>query len=239
MNTDLTFFTNEPGSTLLDRFKRSLSNVQYFDVLVGYFRTSGFYQLYDALETVDQVRILVGLTVDQKAFELIEIAQIQGDKFQTDQAQISLDFESHKRTKILVQNQIVVEITQAQDSYEIELGIQKFIEFIRTGKLEIKAYPSANLHAKVYISRFRKEDRDFGRVITGSSNFSWSGLVGNREFNVELKDRADVEFALNQFETLWAEAVDISADYVATVQYRTWLNDRITPYELYLKFLYE
>jgi HKD family nuclease len=239
MNTDLTFFTNEPGSTLLDRFKRSLSNVQYFDVLVGYFRTSGFYQLYDALETVDQVRILVGLTVDQKAFELIEIAQIQGAKFQTDQAQISLDFESHKRTKILVQNQIVVEITQAQDSYEIELGIQKFIEFIRTGKLEIKAYPSANLHAKVYISRFRKEDRDFGRVITGSSNFSWSGLVGNREFNVELKDRADVEFALNQFETLWAEAVDISADYVATVQYRTWLNDRITPYELYLKFLYE
>jgi Ulp1 family protease len=56
---------------------------------------------------------------------------------------------------------------------------------------------------------------------------------------VELKDRADVEFALEQFEALWADAVDISADYVATVQQRTWLNDTITPYELYLKFLYE
>jgi len=229
MITDLTFFTNEPGATLLDRFKRTLSDVQYFDVLVGYFRTSGFHQLYDALENVDHIRILVGLTVDQKAFELIEVAQ----------AQMNLDFESHKQTKERVKTQVVEEIAQAQDSYDTELGVQKFIEFIRSGKLVIKAYPSANLHAKVYISRFGEGDRDFGRVITGSSNFSWSGLVANREFNVELKDRADVEFALAQFEALWADAVDISADYVATVQQRTWLNDTIMPYELYLKFLYE
>ncbi len=32
---------------------------------------------------------------------------------------------------------------------------------------------------------------------------------------MELKDRADVEFALEQFEALWADAVDISADYNA------------------------
>ena len=42
MTTDLTFFTNEPDSTLLDRFKATLTDAQYFDVLVGYFRTSGF-----------------------------------------------------------------------------------------------------------------------------------------------------------------------------------------------------
>ena len=37
MHTDLTFFTNEPGSTLLDRFKCTLKDVRYFDILVGYF----------------------------------------------------------------------------------------------------------------------------------------------------------------------------------------------------------
>ncbi|WP_161607260.1 helicase-related protein [Prochlorothrix hollandica] len=206
-----------------------MSDAQYFDILVGYFRTSGFHQLYEALETVEHIRILVGLTIDQKAFDLIERSQVQ----------THLDFESHKQTKEQVTAQVATEMAQAQDSYDTELSVQKFIEFIHSGKLEIKAYPSANLHAKVYISRFDKNDRDFGRVITGSSNFSWSGLVANREFNVELKDRADVEFALGQFETLWADAVDISADYVATVQQRTWLNDTITPYELYLKFLYE
>ena len=108
MTTDLTFFTNEAGATLLDRFQRTLADVQYFDVLVGYFRTSGFHQLYDALESVDHIRILVGLTVDQKAFEWIEAAQTQMD----------LDVESHKRTKDQAREQVAAEITQAQDAYE-------------------------------------------------------------------------------------------------------------------------
>jgi HKD family nuclease len=52
------------------------------------------------------------------------------------------------------------------------------------------------LHAKVYISRYFKDDRDFGNVITGSSNFSESGLVANYEFNVQLKNSNDVIYAL-------------------------------------------
>ena len=45
--TDLTFFTNEDGHSSLSRFKSTLKDTQLFDVLVGYFRSSGFYQLYD------------------------------------------------------------------------------------------------------------------------------------------------------------------------------------------------
>ena len=30
MNDDITFFTNEPGATLLDRFKKTLKFVKYF-----------------------------------------------------------------------------------------------------------------------------------------------------------------------------------------------------------------
>ncbi len=40
MITDITCFTNKPGYALLDRFKKTLKHVKYFDVLVGYFRSS-------------------------------------------------------------------------------------------------------------------------------------------------------------------------------------------------------
>ena len=43
---------------------------------------------------------------------------------------------------------------------------------------------------------FQDGDRDKGRVITGSSNFTEAGLQNNLEFNVELKDRSDYDFAL-------------------------------------------
>ena len=49
----------------------------------------------------------------------------------------------------------------------------------------------------------------------------------------------DVEFAEDQFNKLWNDSVDISADFIDTISKRTWLNDEITPYELYLKLIYE
>src|SRR3989338_2628304 len=85
---------------------------------------------------------------------------------------------------------------------------------------------------------FHEGDRDKGRVITGSSNFSQSGLQDNLEFNVELKTRADYEFALSNFNRLWETAVDVSNDYVVTIREKSPFAN-FTPYELYLKFLYE
>lgn len=225
---DLTFFTNEDGQKLENRFKKTLKDVQYFDILVGYFRTSGFYRLYQDFENIDKIRILVGLNADRKSVDIIQAVK-----------QEKLNFESHTNAKNIITNSIITELYESDDNYEVENGILKFIEYIKTGKLEIKAYPSYNIHAKVYISRFYKEDRDFGRVITGSSNFSEAGLNSQYEFNVELKNKQDVLYALNKFEELWKDAVDLSDVYINTLKKDTWLNDEITPYELYLKFLYE
>lgn len=105
--------------------------------------------------------------------------------------------------------------------------------------MEIKAYPTEKIHAKLYIMTFASGDRDKGRVITGSSNFTAAGLIDNLEFNVELKTSADYEFALKKFNQLWENAVDVRDKYLETIHTKTWLNDTITPYELYLKFLYE
>ena len=243
--TDLTFFTNEYGYSLLSRFKSTLKDTQLFDVLVGYFRYSGFYQLYEALEPVEKIRILVGLNIDKKSYDVIQHNRQIGN----------LDLESHKRTKKIFQENLQDEIeTSDEDDNKLEIGVRKFIEFLErecknnevdktnggNGKqLEIRAYPSKNIHAKVYIGKFKPEDRDYGFVITGSSNFSESGLIANREFNVELRTKSDVLFAENQFDKLWAESVDISVDFIDTITTKTWLNSQITPYELYLKLIYE
>ncbi len=227
MQNDLTFFTNETGATILDRFRKTLRDVRFFDILVGYFRTSGFFKLYDSFESIEKIRILVGINVDRATFEIIQTSQKK------------LDFESHRKTKENFAENLVTEMEHSEDTYDTEIGVRKFMEFLQSGKLQIKAYPSTKIHAKVYISRFSEDDRDYGRVITGSSNFSESGLVDNLEFNVELKNSADVKYALQKFEELWKDAVDISEEYVETINTRTWLNDQITPYELYLKFLYE
>jgi phosphatidylserine/phosphatidylglycerophosphate/cardiolipin synthase-like enzyme len=65
---------------------------------------------------------------------------------------------------------------------------------------------------------FQEGDRDQGRVITGSSNFTQAGLVDNLEFNVELKNRSDYDFALAKFNELWAKGVEVSKDFVQIIE---------------------
>ena len=104
----------------------------------------------------------------------------------------------------------------------------------------MRMYTEAPLHAKVYIMRKNQAVSDTkGSVITGSSNFSAAGLMNNLEFNVELRDDDDVDFAEKKFEELWEKSVDIMDTYLDAVEQKTWLKDDITPYQIYLKTLYE
>lgn len=225
--TDTMFFTNEPGLKLEDRFKSTLVNVETFDILVGYFRTSGFKALCNEFENIDKIRILIGLSTDKQTVEAYEKSK-------------QLDFlESHTNTKDIFSKELEKELYSSEDNYDVEYSIRKFVEFLRSGKLELRAFPSRDLHAKVYISKFRKDDRDYGRVITGSSNFSENGLNSQYEFNVELKNSIDVKYAQEKFDNLWAMSVDLTETYIDTINDKTWLNDTIKPYELYIKFLYE
>jgi superfamily II DNA/RNA helicase len=229
MTSDLTFLTNEAGKTLRDRFGALLTDdTLFFDCLVGYFFVSGFYKLYPSLENVERIRILVGLQTDRKAWELIQKAKEQEE----------LSFKSHAEAKQQVSSDVLRELEKSPDSREIEDGVLKFVDWIHSGKLGIKAYPTQDLHAKVYIMTFKEGDRDKGRVITGSSNLTQAGLQDNLEFNVELKNRSDYDFAINKFNELWASAVDVTKPYEDVVINKS-PYAHFAPYELYLKFLYE
>ncbi len=231
MTTDLTFITNENGQNLKDRFNVLIKDARFFDALVGYFYTSGFYAIYKSLENTEKIRILVGISTDRRTLDLFTVAK--------EETQLKLADPTHKEAKDIFVGMVAKELEESQDSQTVERGVVKFIEWIKSGKLEIKVYPSQNIHAKLYVMSFREGDRDKGRVITGSSNLTQAGLVDNLEFNVELERPNDYQFAKDKFEELWLNGVDISEKYIETIETKTWLNQDITPYQLYLKLLYE
>jgi len=225
---DITFITNEPGKSIKDRFKQLIKDAKLFDCITGYFNVSGFYLLWDALDNTEKIRIIIGLKTTPQTYEYIKSVQNEENSLY-----------SHLEAKQIIGDTVQQDIENSEEKTEVEDGIQKFIEWIKKGKLQIKAYPSQNLHAKLYIVTFKEGDRDIGRIITGSSNFTEKGLQDNLEFNVELKNRSDYEFVRERFEELWKDAVDVSDKFVQTIYEKTYLNPNITPYELYLKFLYE
>ena len=218
------FITNEPGQTLQERFALRIKNTQFFDVLSGYFYSSGFKAIYPSLENTKKIRILVGISTDNTTNKAVKSAEL-----------------SSREVGKVYASSVKKEFEDAEDSIGTEESVHKFKEWLQSGRIEIKAYKEEKIHSKVYIMTADEQTKSFtkGSVITGSSNFTESGLRGNIEFNVELKDEADYDYALGEFEKLWAKGVPVREEYEQTIDQETWLNDKVTPYKLYLKFLYE
>ncbi len=222
------FFTNEKKNTLINKIEGIFSHrdIYYLDALVGYFRASGYFKIRKFIDKASLVRILVGINVDQ----LIYKAQKEGLLFDEDREKSQDQFFNETKKNI----------QQSFYDKEIESGIINLIEDISKNRIQIHVHPSKNIHAKIYIFREKdKHEHGYGVVITGSSNLTEAGLEKNFEFNVELRDNADIEYATETFEKLWNESVELSFDYVDRLKKETYLNDEFTPYEVYLKFLTE
>lgn len=226
MNTDLSVFTNMEEIKLKDRLAKVLTNTKYFDVLVGYFRLTGFYRISEYLQSVEEVRILIGLGTDNKTLDIY---------------QMSIDDVTSPRYLHSIKKEVISEFNESEDSIAVEDGVKEVIDWLRSGKLKIRMTADRNVHAKVYIIRKDQEivPDQIGNLITGSSNLSLNGLEKNIEFNVELKNSADVKYALNFFEKLWENSIEINNEVVDIVNNQTWMKSDITPYEMYLKTIYE
>ena len=198
-------------------------------MLVGYFRASGFATLAQSLEDVEKIRILVGLNAD---FQIYDTLSQNSNNLQT-------ILHSHDEIRKSYSQTVQQEMETAPEEQETENSVSLFLKFIKEKKLELRGHPSRDIHAKVYIMRYHEDQIASGSVITGSSNFSYSGFTAQREFNVELKDPNDVGFALEKFQILWDESVELTEEFVLTITQKTWFNENVSPYELYLKFLYE
>ena len=231
------FFTNQGDNTLYKKFEGifKYTKVNDFDALVGYLRASGYFKIRKFLKKVPKIRILVGINVD-KAIKHYH--------------QIGLEFATNEQ-KILeeLNKDLKSDIQNSPYNKETEEGILEFIKDISSKKIEIAAHPSKNIHAKIYIFKpkpFNKHNS--GSVITGSSNLSATGIgalpESNYEFNVELRDYDDVNYASKEFEKLWNESIEILPAEVVKENIKklineTYLSDSITPYELYYKMLIE
>jgi superfamily II DNA or RNA helicase len=226
------FFTNKNTNSLINKFEGVFKNqnVHYFDALIGYFRASGYFNLRPFLENVPEIRILVGINVDDLSAE----AQRKGQLY----------LENTDKTKEEYLKFVADDIAKASYKKETEEGIIQFIEDIVSKKVVIKAHGKRALHAKIYIFRPNPfNEHTNGSVITGSSNLTEAGLgtntTSNYEFNVLLKDYEDVAFATNEFEELWSEATELLPIDIKGLKKKTYLNEEITPYEVYIKMLIE
>lgn len=228
------FITNQ-GKFLSEVINNILPSTQKLYVLAGYFYFSGFEELYKTIED-KEVKILIGLDVEKDLLNKIkEVEFIQ--ELNLPRGKIKDNFN-----KSLVS---IFNDTDFFDSEEKQNAFRLFLKKIKDGTLEIKKTAQPN-HAKLYLFEHKQEHSQGGvtpgTVITGSSNFTRSGLKDRCEINVILRDEYDEAYKI--FKGLWDTAVNIVdrtniEEFLTEVVEKIWIDKLPKPYLLYVRVLEE
>ena len=229
-----TKFFNNIETKLMDKFHGIASAMVNFDIfhaVVGYFRSSGYFKLRKELENVSEIRILVGINIDN----LFGQSQAAGKLFFGDkEASLEQYCENFLR-----------DVYQSEYASEVDEGIRQFCTDIADGRLQLRIHPTKDLHAKFYLClpKNHSEHSD-GWVIMGSSNLSAQGLGTTEppryELNVAMRDYDDVHYCEEEFQNLWKNAIPVTLDDVNHIVEKTHLSPtehQPTPYELYMRML--
>lgn len=133
-------FFNNQQNTLFDKFKGISSgmggNFYRFLAVVGFFRSSGYFSLRKELEDVKDLRILVGINIDDIWKNHDKTKIFTGDS---------------EKAKSIYNDQFIEDIATSNYSKEVEDGILQMIDDLKSGKLKMRIHPSKKLHAKFYL----------------------------------------------------------------------------------------
>jgi superfamily II DNA or RNA helicase len=178
-----------------------------FDIATGYFEIGSLLALDGKWQKLEQIRILMGDEVTKRTQRaLVEgIARVR-----------SLLDDSMEREK---------------QKNDFLTGVPAIVEAITSGKIKCRIYTKKKFHAKAYITHSKLAVVGSSALV-GSSNFTYPGLTGNVELNVQL--RREVEELQQWYEDHWNDAEDVTAEILQVMerQIRNYL-----PFEVYAKSL--
>lgn len=221
------FIDNRDGNTLhrallghLAAQRAAGDPVEDLWVATAYFNPEGLDLLAEETQHIPRMRLLLG--ADPTPEPLRHVRQ-PGDPDEP---------EFTRREVQAALRRLVAALERDRDflpfSLHADAAVRRLIEFLRSGRIEVRRYTTHFLHAKAFILRAGSKG-----LICGSSNLTRAGLRSNMELNLGQYDTPVVEKVGAWYQELWdeAEPFDLAAIYEH-------LLDAFTPYQIYLKILW-
>jgi len=224
----LDFIDNRDGNSLAAaiqyRLKQVENNNQLFDELwiaSAFFSPSGFDLLVPQLDSISSMRLMLG--VEPKPEYERDHREV-GDPREPEFTRRRVEATVNRQETGLRRDRDLLPF-----SPYTEQVIKRLIEFLRSGRIEVRRYKKDFLHAKAYL--FRGSERS---LFAGSSNLTRSGLKSNMELNLGIYDDPLVGKVESWYEDLWeiAEPFNLAAIYEEMLK-------EYSPYLIYLKVLWE
>ena len=236
------------SNKLIDAIQQTLPGSAAAHFAVGYFFLSGLEAVADKLANVQELRLLIGNTTNRETIEQIAEGYRRLEEVQHDLDALTYPKKAEQAERVQATASAIGEGVAAMpqsDAAQQLVGV--LVRLIQEQRLHVRVYTKGRLHAKAYIFDYgpvfdaagnalpRPEK---GVAIVGSSNFTLSGITHNTELNVVVHGNDNHAGLHAWFDALWQDAEPFDAHLMAELQ-QSWALAQVTPYDIYLKTLYE
>jgi ERCC4-related helicase len=211
-------------SAMVDVLRTLCKEHKKVSIATGYWDLGAVSLLLEELESLDEIRLLIGR---EPLIPRHKLAIPEGDfpdkDFQFDLANVS-------------------------PTSDLRESAERVTNWIDSGKIKVKVYTRSFLHAKSYIFGDFESNNAVGLI--GSSNFTRNGLTQNTELNAleqdyqvvlyEPKSETQETGHLSWFEGMWADesSIDWTQRFGEVIETSPVGNRFFSPFETYIKTLH-
>ena len=225
MNPD--FIDNRDGNTLhkailehLAGLRTTGKGVEELWIATAYFNPEGLELLAAETQHIPRIRLLIGA---EPTPEPLRHTREPGDPDEPEFTRREVQTALKHLVASLERDRNFLPFSEQADS-----AVRHLIEFLHSGRIEVRRYTGHFLHAKAFL--FRSAHK---ALISGSSNLTRAGLRHNLELNLGHYGTPVVEKVDRWYQQLWdeAEPFDLAALYEQ-------LLTIYEPYLIYIKILW-
>jgi len=229
---------NKDYNLLVDHINKLLDNSEFSRMAVGYFYLSGFEAIREKLDKIQHLKLIIGNRTNQETLEELVKGHYQKEEIER---QLRLQKRQPPKTKKSIVEQTKdcydTDLELMQQSDENQKGLAALWELIKEKRIEIRVYTKGTLHSKAYIFDLPQTNYLEGVAIIGSSNLSISGLQNNSELNVKVTNPNDYKEVKKWFDDLWEDCEPFNDAFMNVVQ-ESWFKKEVSPFDIYIKTLY-
>lgn len=219
---------------LLDELKLHLPNTTRASIAVGYFFISGFAAIMDSFVKIEKsndpnhvIRLLISPKTNRPTAEAL---LANNESLEDVRRKVGTDDRDGQST---VSGQMRDSLGHMPQTTQDRRAVLKMADLMRRGKLQVRVYTRAQLHAKAYIFELGDDSALPRFSIVGSSNLSISGIKEHTELNLRTNVDNDTEKLIGWFDRHWEEAEEFTEEMANMIQ-NSWIKDR-KPVDVYNK----
>lgn len=229
------FIDNRNGQTLAKALEAVLTGrgawenpiPRELDVATAFFSPAGFSRVAPHVEKLQHIRLLLGAEPPPESV----VARRHLDETREAWAARRL-----REGLTQLETGLRAERDQLPFSRSSAGAIRALLAVLRSGRMDVRLYRDAFLHAKAYLFSAGEEgtyERNSG-LIVGSSNLTGAGMGSNLELNLGRYDDPVAEQGRRWFEELWEQAVPFDLAALYELPFAEW-----TPWDIFLRVLWQ